>query len=1204
MPTTITYRVQSGSDDGHFNLGVPPDTSYDYLVLNHDWNSEKLAFAKLTPVGGVGLSSDLQVTAATLRMTTKDAADYELRFADNGAVPIAPTTNAEAATWFDAGIATPARSWAGGGARESQDVTASVQALFDSIGSGNVDAILVILDAPGTDVLEVHAYDKNSADAIEIEITAAQLLPPAPEDLTATAVGIDRIDLAWTDAADNEAAYEIERSTNGAAWVKIATVPPGTEAYTDDGLPAGTHFWYRVRGTNSHGAGDYSGTAEATTEALAAAADGTPNVWRGDAPAVARVLALQITQVLGGQYGVRVRWTDKAVTVHAEAGQQAAAVADALLEAIQDADIPELQALSVERDGDTLTFTGQPGEYFELDAIGPGAEPTARVTVLQSGVLPISHEITLALPATTTGGSWTATFDFGSGDETTAALDWDATTAEVAAAIEALATPEAGDITVTLDNVTPRTYRVQLGGSLAGTTAAATVDATALLGNATAELVTVQTPGASVPGVWGAGVNAGTIAPTHVSIDGGASWLAIEGINSGDSDTTRASKIAAAINAELGDLATASVWVDTAFQDLTGLGSQIVVQIEGDDLLEVFDDGADGQIVLDLGAGVQQELQVLQTPGGASSDEWQLVEPNGASYTLTFDGQTTGTMTHWNQVKAALEALPNVGSGNVDGWAFSPSNAADPFLVRFTGSMAATPQPLLECSDGTVSRVSQGQPLVNQRDRLTLTADGGTFTLTADGDTTAAIPHGTTAAAVQTALETARGTADFSVQGAGTPADPYFIEYVGTLAQTAVTAAVDATALEGGQPGEVATAVQAVPGVNAIQRIELDQSTIGGTWRAGLAGGWTDAINWDASPDDVQAALEGASTIPAGGVTVDGTAGGPYLVEFTGVLGWQPMPTLKVDPDELLVQDRDAVTLSVQTAGSGPSWWNVDANWTLGHVPRSGEIAALTGGDQDIRFGLRQRAVVDVAAGSTTLLAVDPEVGADFVEGCIVRLRSTGTLPTATAGGVAFELDSADLEVRTFDPVHGGLVVGEPGGPVVKFTSAGTGTLTVEVQLRQLRVHQRYGGLVGLPQRDDNGVWESRPRYLQIGFEPPANADAENLQIGLGDGSGSGRLQIDVGASQMRAAVVDTGGEVDTGVPAVLLVGTNTNNELLVIEGSVGVAFEAAQTAVVEKLRQRGGVVQLGRVALARIDKTGGELQADQATLAGALNVR
>jgi hypothetical protein len=106
-------------------------------------------------------------------------------------------------------------------------------------------------------------------------LSAPSSAPAAPTGLTATANSVPalQIQLGWTDAANNENAFKIERSDNGSAFVQIAVVSVNATTYTDTNVVSGHAYTYRVRATNPIGDSDYSNTA---TESLVA----TPPVYR------------------------------------------------------------------------------------------------------------------------------------------------------------------------------------------------------------------------------------------------------------------------------------------------------------------------------------------------------------------------------------------------------------------------------------------------------------------------------------------------------------------------------------------------------------------------------------------------------------------------------------------------------------------------------------------------------------------------------------------------------------------------------------------------------------------------------------------------------------------------------------------------------------------------------------------------------------
>jgi hypothetical protein len=99
--------------------------------------------------------------------------------------------------------------------------------------------------------------------------TTSTAAPAAPSNLTADVAGPDSIDLTWTDNANNEAAYRVERSlTSGSGFVPIADLGANTNGYTDTALTTGTTYYYRVAAYNTGGDSGYSNEASGTPQNL------------------------------------------------------------------------------------------------------------------------------------------------------------------------------------------------------------------------------------------------------------------------------------------------------------------------------------------------------------------------------------------------------------------------------------------------------------------------------------------------------------------------------------------------------------------------------------------------------------------------------------------------------------------------------------------------------------------------------------------------------------------------------------------------------------------------------------------------------------------------------------------------------------------------------------------------------------------------
>jgi hypothetical protein len=129
--------------------------------------------------------------------------------------------------------------------------------------------------------------------------------------------------------------------------------------------------------------------------------------------------------------------------------------------------------------------------------------------------------------------------------------------------------------------------------------------------------------------------------------------------------------------------------------------------------------------------------------------QWVGLGSHGAPVRLSFEGQETSLLPHWAtaaEAQAALEALPNIGAGNV---AVS-GRAGGPWTVDFVGALAGKDVPAI---GGTTSEVQQ----------IGLSGFGGTYKLSFEGEETTALPYNLISAGnpfayaepekVQTALE-------------------------------------------------------------------------------------------------------------------------------------------------------------------------------------------------------------------------------------------------------------------------------------------------------------------------------------------------------------------------------------------------------------------------------------------------------------------
>lgn len=124
-------------------------------------------------------------------------------------------------------------------------------------------------------------------------------------------------------------------------------------------------------------------------------------------------------------------------------------------------------------------------------------------------------------------------------------------------------------------------------------------------------------------------------------------------------------------------------------KDLEGLQSAVGITLDGDNVRATFDAGTH------LPSGAVLAKRTSDSKGtlyAGTSDEVQTVTEGGSgltSYTLTLSGETTASIDAGaaaSAVQSALEALANVGSGNVQ----VTGDAGGPYTVKFVGDLYNT----------------------------------------------------------------------------------------------------------------------------------------------------------------------------------------------------------------------------------------------------------------------------------------------------------------------------------------------------------------------------------------------------------------------------------------------------------------------------------------------------------------------------------
>lgn len=912
-----------------------------------------------------------------------------------------------------------------------------------------------------------------------------------------------------------------------------------------------------------------------------------------DAIPAARVFRITAENVQTGDlFGIKIRGTDKYVEYQAGA-PTAANVAQGLADAIDETDIPEFQEFTATVSDDDLILTANtPGYPFSIETY-TSESPSTKVSVAETvkGVEATNEVQKITIGGSPTGGTWTYTNDFGSGNETTGNIAYNASAAAVQAAIEALTSVTAGDVIVTGGDGGPyfltwtgNYYATEVAegsidvSNLTGTTASATVTTTSEGRGASDEVVVIGLTGGST--TWSYKLNFGGQTTTSL-----------------DQDDT-ASTIQTALEA-LSSIGSGNILV-YACQRPDGNKDQLIVLRFTGSLAETNV----GPVTASDESNVIARVAVVQAGGQSTQDEIQFVNldsetPNaGDYYNLTLDGETTANISVSGTnvaIEGELELLSGVSEVEVNG-GNSLINNTNGFVVRFKGTQADSDVSLMTIdtngldSPGTpsVTEVSKGDGTVNEVQEVYVTANSGTFTLSDGTDTTSAIAYNASAATIKTRLETdIASITTVTVTGTGTQADPWVITYTNPGNENVPELTADGASL-GGAAGTVEEVTAHNAGTDEQQTITVDGGVTGGTYTLQLPGYLvSEDIPYDAGDAVIESALNavlGASAVSVSSkvVTFDGTG-------FT-------------DQDhDLLVADgtnleggsgTETLTVRETQRSLGPEHWNDPLNWKTGstyRVPEWGDDVIIEAGDNALRYGgVWIDDVESVDTTDDTLTLTDH----DFVDGQKVRMFTTGTLPAGLSTGTDYYVRRTDQDRLQLSATR--------GGSAIDITDAGSGTHTVAVHFNSFRHYSLFAEPIGLPMQNENGYLEYRPRYARFGMV--GGASTRSVILGMGDGQGTGKMMIDFADTQIDLEVISTGGSVETNVPALEILNENTSSTYKFLDGSYGIATHADENSYsIGDIEHYGGELRLGGVDVKTYKKYGGQIFTDdRTTLDGA----
>ncbi len=506
-----------------------------------------------------------------------------------------------------------------------------------------------------------------------------------------------------------------------------------------------------------------------------------------------------------------------------------------------------------------VTVSGTTGSYLVTfsgpwGAVAPLLGVTASTTSLTTSVIPASGTLVAAgaaleLEATTaaqtvtinaTSGAFNLTFQNPTTfvSQTTADLPYNATAAQVQAALNGLSTiaSSGGSVSVTattsmIAGATNTVYSITFGGSMANTAEPQITGGTSsvnplsgglasVAANVDVQLVTVNEPAGSTLGTFALSFNGQTTASMPYNASPAVVTEYLEGLSNVGAGTVSVS-------------GTSGTFTLT-FQTSTASGTTTALNYNA------------------TPAAVQTALQAVVTGLGYNSSNVTVGGING-DYIIAFSGALLGTPISDLSGPATVTVTPN---NNLSVTGF-PGAYEIAYGNPFSSSSLALPAIVAEPGNGASTAVLPAGTYSDDIQLLSVNeaanTNSGMYTLSFGGQTTTSLPYNSTPAAVQAALQALSSIGPNNVQVTGSSA-AMAIVFDGLFAgQGSAIPLITTQGVSG-----AATSVVQASSYNQVQVLDITGTT--GTYQLTFNGYTTTALQYNATAANVQLALQARTT--------------------------------------------------------------------------------------------------------------------------------------------------------------------------------------------------------------------------------------------------------------------------------------------------------------------------------------------------------
>ncbi|MDD2733101.1 MAG: multicopper oxidase domain-containing protein [Desulfuromonadaceae bacterium] len=256
----VTYELQEATDSAFATAVTVQNTAAPSFTAAKTLNNSFYYRVRALPPAASGFNTGVWRTAS-------NPVSVQLPLAITPAtLPVAAVNAPYSSATASAVNGVPPYSWSAVGLPASLTIDPATGLI-----SGTPTPADILAGTASSYAITVTVTDSSipaASQSAPLTLVINQVLPAAPSVLTATAASTTSVNLTWTDNANNETDFTVQRTTAVTGVIATFTAPANATTFTDTTAVAGTTYSYSVAATNALGSSAASNNATVAVPAV------------------------------------------------------------------------------------------------------------------------------------------------------------------------------------------------------------------------------------------------------------------------------------------------------------------------------------------------------------------------------------------------------------------------------------------------------------------------------------------------------------------------------------------------------------------------------------------------------------------------------------------------------------------------------------------------------------------------------------------------------------------------------------------------------------------------------------------------------------------------------------------------------------------------------------------------------------------------